>query len=433
MVSTLVRLCAALAVAAAALQTDQGAVHSPRGAAVVVPVLGPAVPADLPPNPTQDDAVRFAWQSFVAVNWPSLRLVRGAPDRKKMIGEPGEVVWHTWKVSEEVFYDDGRQPPPWNEYGAVLPPECTSVGANSRDYVLRRTSKVPGDVSNNALMAAKEVAGGTLTDQHGNLVHFDARMNKTIFETITGRQYYNIEGQDRAKAVSFPAGVMEVKASWREIAEDEPPQNRLRYFRRDAWVYTPAFGPGPATCVKAQVALVGLHITQKTPSRPQWTWATFEQVDNVPPFGPPPASSLIPYSFFNPTCPPAQCVPNQSTEKNGVPTGIPTQVTRIVNIGAAAQQANPAWQAALAKAVPGSAFQFYQLVDVQWPQTPANRPAGNPTPGLLANTTMETYIAQSSCLNCHFTARTASGKLSSDYSFMLAEAHASSGTGRRGR
>jgi hypothetical protein len=104
-----------------------------------------------------------------------------------------------------------------------------------------------------------------------------------------------------------------------------------------------------------------------------------------------------------------------------------------VNIGAAAQQANPAWQAALAKAVPGSAFQFYQLVDVQWPQTPVNRPAGNPTPGLLANTTMETYIAQSSCLNCHFTARTASGKLSSDYSFMLAEAHASSGTGRRGR
>ncbi len=433
MVSTLVRLCAALAVAAAALQTDKGAVHSPRGGAGVVPVLGPTVPADLPPNPTQDDAVRFAWQSFVAVNWPSLALVRGAPDRKKTIGEPGEVVWHTWKVSEEVFYGDGRKPPPWNEYGAVLPPECTSVGAKGRDYVLRRTTKVPGDVSNNALMAAKEVAGGTLTDQHGNLVHFDARMNKKIFETIAAREYFNVEGQDRATAISFPAGVMEVKASWREMVADEPPQNRLRYFRREAWVYTPAFGPAPASCVKAQVGLVGLHITQKTPGRPQWTWATFEQVDNVPPFGPPPASSLIPYSFFNPNCPPAQCVPNQSTEKNGVPTGTPTQVTRIVDIGAAAQQANPAWQAALAKAVAGSAFQFYQLVDVQWPQTPANRPAGSPTPGLLANTTMETYIPQSSCLNCHYTARTASGKLSSDFSFMLAEAHASGRTGRTGR
>jgi hypothetical protein len=435
MAATVVRLCGALAVVAAALvQTDGAAFQSPPGNTVTVPGLGPTGPTDVPPNPTQADAVRFAWQAFVAVNWPSLRLVRGAPDRNKMIGQPGEVVWHTWKAPEEVFYDDGRKPPPWNEYAGVLPPECASAGASRRDYLLRRTSKVPGDIANNALMAAKEVAGGTLTDQHGNLVHFDARMNKTIFETITAREYFNIEGQDRAKAISFPAGVMEVKAAWREIKADEPPQIRLRYFRRDAWVYTPAFGPAPATCVKAQVGLVGLHITQKTPSRPQWMWATFEQVDNVPRFGlAPAASGPIPYSFFNPACPPAQCVPNQSTEKNGVPTGIATQVTRIVNIGAAAQQANPAWQAALAKAVPGSAFQFYQLVDVQWPQRPVNRPAGNPTPGLLANTTMETYIAQSSCLNCHFTARTASGKLSSDYSFMLAEAHESSGTGRKGR
>jgi hypothetical protein len=46
---------------------------------------------------------------------------------------------------------------------------------------------------------------------------------------------------------------------------------------------------------------------------------------------------------------------------------------------------------------------------------------------------METYIPQSSCLNCHFTARTASGKLSSDYTFMLAEAHAGSKAGRTGR
>lgn len=111
----------------------------------------------------------------------------------------------------------------------------------------------------------------------------------------------------------------------------------------------------------------------------------------------------------------------QSTEKGGLPTGIPTQVTRRVNIGEAAQQANPVWQAALAKAVRDSPYQFYQLIDIQWPQTPAQL-GGNPTPGLLANTTMETYISESSCLNCHFTARTASDKLSSDYSFTLAEA-----------
>ena len=31
------------------------------------------------------------------------------------------------------------------------------------------------------------------------------------------------------------------------------------------------------------VGLIGLHIAQKTPSRPQWIWSSFEQVDAVPP------------------------------------------------------------------------------------------------------------------------------------------------------
>ena len=133
----------------------------------------------------------------------------------------------------------------------------------------------------------------------------------------------------------------------------------------------------------------------------------------------------LPYSFNNPACPPSQCVPNQSTEKNGKPTGIPTQVTRVVNIGAAAQQANSHVAGRVARRRwLTSPFQYYELVDMQWPQNPRQPPAGNPTPGLLANTTMETYVVESSCLNCHYTARTASGKLSSDFSFLLAEAHA---------
>jgi hypothetical protein len=388
------------------------------------PALSPAIPPDLPANPTQADAVAFAWRSFVAVNWPNLALYRGTPDRNKTIGQPGDVVWHTWKAPDEIFYPDGSQPPPWNQYGGSLPPECTGRGAAMGDFVLRRVTKVPGDVRNNAIELAKEVVGGTLTDQQGNLARYEVRLNQTLFDAIVAHQYYNVQGQDRATSISFPSAVMEVKAAWREITPDEVPAIRLRYFRRNAWIYTPAFGPDPATCAKGEVGLVGLHITQKTPSRPQWIWATFEHIDNVPPFSNPQAPGPVPYSFDNPNCPPTKCVPNQSTESNGVPTGIPTQVNRTVNIGQDAQQANPVWQAALAK-VPGSPFQFYQLVDVQWPQTPSQRPAGDPTPGLLANATMETYIPESSCLNCHFTARTASGKLSSDYSFMLAEAQPS--------
>jgi hypothetical protein len=56
--------------------------------------------------------------------------------------------------------------------------------------------------------------------------------------------------------------------------------NPLRFFTRVAWVLDP-FDP-TQTCKQVTVGLVGLHIVQKTASRPQWIWSTFEQIDNVP-------------------------------------------------------------------------------------------------------------------------------------------------------
>jgi hypothetical protein len=427
---TPVRLTLGLVTIASVLAcVKRAASPAPERSSTTSPVLSPNVPADMPANPTQADAVNFAWQSFVAVNWPALPGQRGVPDWKKKIGQPGDVVWNTWKTPGEVFLADGQKPPGWNQPGGNLPPECRQAGAAPGDYWLQRITKVPGNNNNEAMRQAKEVVGGTLTDQHGNLVRFDVRLNKVTFDNIISNVYYNIQGQDSATVIALPAGVMEVKASWRELTDSDTPQVKARFFRRTAWIYTPKSGSKPASCIQSEVGLVGLHVTQKTPSRPQWTWATFEQVDNVPPFTPPlavsaPVARTLPYSFNNPACPPSQCVPNQSTQKNGQPTGIPTQVTRVVNVGTAAQQANPLWQAALRSAMLTSPFQYYELVDIQWPQNPSQRPAGNPAPGLLANTTMETYVVESSCLNCHYTARTASGKLSSDFSFLLAEAHA---------
>ena len=413
------------------------------GAMVLVPVLvvqtpvppsidiSPSLPIDLPMNASQADAVTFAWQSFVALNWPVLATARGIPDTSRRIGQPGPVVWHTWKQIEEVFLPDGGVPASWGTYGSALPHPCGSLGADAAqpgDLVLMQTSKVRADANgNNALELANEVVGGSLTDQHGNLARFEIRFNKTQFDTIVANRFYNTQGQDAAKVIRFPSGVMEVKASWRMMTTADSPEVRARFLRRDAWIYTPASGTTPATCTKSVVGLTGLHITQKTPTRPQWVWATFEHVDNVPPFGatPPPARTL-PYSFFDPLCPVTQCPPNQSTEEGRSPA-TPTQVTRIINIGAAAAKANPRWQAALATYVAGSPFQHYQLVDVQWPQDPAQRPIGNPTPSLLANTTMETYIPESSCINCHYTARTQSGKLSSDFTFVLGHAQPAQG------
>ena len=384
--------------------------------------LSPQPPFDIPSNATQAQVVTYAWQQFVALNWPAASGQRGMPDTTKTIGQPGNVVWHTWKTPDEIFYPAGQTPPPWNQYGGQLPPQCASAGVSSTSFVLQRTSKVPAGLDNAAIQLAKEAVGGTLTDQHGNLARFEVRLNQTIFNDIISRQLYSVEGQAKATVVSFQPGVMEVKAAWRQLTSADPPAVQSRYYTESAWIYTPPFGNDPATCVQGVVGLVGLHITQKTPLMPQWSWATFEQIDNVPPAAPGYTNAL---SFNNPECPVLSCPPNQSTEKNGVPTGVPTQVTRMIPIGVAAAAANPSWQQALTQAVQGSPFQYYQLIDVQWPQNPTQFPVGNATPGLLANTTMETYVRESSCINCHFTARTYSNALSSDYTFMLAEAQPS--------
>ena len=52
-----------------------------------------------------------------------------------------------------------------------------------------------------------------------------------------------------------------------------------RFYTRTALVKR-ATGAG---CARATIGLIGLHIAQKTASRPQWIWSSFEQVDAVPP------------------------------------------------------------------------------------------------------------------------------------------------------
>ena len=73
---------------------------------------------------------------------------------------------------------------------------------------------------------------------------------------------------------------MDIKSAWIDMTNVPNPS---RYYTRLAWLVDPISGqcsPAPVT-----VGLVGLHIVQKTPTRPQWIWSTFEQIDNVPPPG----------------------------------------------------------------------------------------------------------------------------------------------------
>jgi len=183
------------------------------------------------------------------------------------------------------------------------------------------------------------------------------------------------------------------------------------------------------------MGLVGLHIVAKTPSRPQWIWSTFEQIDNVPVMtgATPTTNTVFNLNNANGTPMPVQapyCVPGQPGNQNGCPGNppppatmpadasktTPFNVTRVMPIGIApgtTPATNANYQALLAKAAPNSPWQYYQLVMTQWP-TPGNSPQnpGSPKftiPGLnptssFANVTMETFDQKSifsGCMNCH--------------------------------
>jgi hypothetical protein len=372
---------------------------------------------------TQEQADTAGWQIFAALNWPAKAGVRGVPDYDKKFGAPGLTVWETWKSPDEVFHPDGRQPLPWEVYDVQVPPQCKAIGAKED----RSTGMV---LSKTVIDRVFQAAGGSLTDQNGNLVYYSISFSRPVFDFVTQNGYYNIAGQDKmTQAVDYPVGTAEMKASWRVLLPTESEQVKSRFLRRQAFVYTPKIGQAPARCRLEEVGLLGQHFNYKVTfpdGSKQWLMATFEQVDNVPPFGTPyqpgsDAGHALPYSLFDKKCYAGGCTYNQSTEQGRAPT-TPTQVIRMVNIDPAAQQMNPDFQQAFRSLVPDSPWQYYQMISTQYPSTPGGGPVGTPAPALVANTTMETYVRQSSCLNCHFTARDINGKYFADYSFMLAQA-----------
>ena len=116
-------------------------------------------------------------------------------------------------------------------------------------------------------------------------MRYQTLYNQTAFDFIARNGYYlrsNLPQVPSPRPVTpvmqFPVGSIVVKAAWVDMAGFSPAQ-RKRYYTRTATVRE----AGGSACSQVTVGLVGLHIVQKTASRPQWIWSSFEQIDSVPP------------------------------------------------------------------------------------------------------------------------------------------------------
>ena len=335
----------------------------------------------------------FGWQLFIALNWPAKDSCE--PDPGKPFGGPGDysnVVWQTYKNGLDVFGD--TQPTGWCQNTA------THLELNSAVLI------------DTFLEADLQSDNNWLTDQDGQVVRYEIRMNADEFRYIMKNDLWHQEGiytflkAQGSPGISLPSqksefgnvGAMETKAAWRII-----PEARRAYFEQNYKVaHAKVYDPDTKSWINRDVALVGLHIIKKTPNSPEWVWATFEHKDNVPVKGDPGTGKT--WNFFKPGesddyKPNWDRPPVDLTSRS-----TPVQVVRVPQLNSDDEKAteiNDAMHRLIAARFPKSVWLNYDLISVQWPVDPMNPkpnpkiqkalPSGQPRPRVLANTTMETY------------------------------------------
>ena len=218
---------------------------------------------------------------------------------------------------------------------------------------------------------------GPLPTQYGTYTRYFTAFNQTEFQQILGQNLY-LRSNFPASGVTFQPGALDLKAAWIDMTNVPNPE---RYYTRTAWVMNPF--TTPTTCTEITVGLVGLHIVQKTPSRPQWIWSTFEQIDNVPG-----GASQGPFTYNNGTAQPAPITATTTNPNPWPPPASPTMVNvvRLTPINPSTATTNKQYQSALQ--AKGGPWQYYQLVMTQWPKQ-----ASQPSPRRVRHPTRSPAVA----------------------------------------
>lgn len=434
------RLGLLLPAAAAVLVLMTPAVGAPAKDAV--PDLGYIFSPDLPHDVValhagaaglQPSMDTMSWETLIALAWPASSTQNGVPDRNNQIGgippDPeggsgkpaGPTVFESFKASEDIFLNPPLKPSGFNQPQRI-PGPCLLQGASlaAHSKIMVRPTSI-GATMNEVFEA---FTNSPLIDQNGQYAWYEVRLDETEFNFIVNNQYY-ISTKQPPMISNFPAGSntgkeagsFHVKAAWKIMGAND---DKTRFYTTIAFTYDPK---AKQPCRRQTMGLVGLHIAHKTQSRPQWVWSTFEQVDNDPTKGIAPTQPR--YSFNNPAC--KACPVNQQTTLGST---TPVQVLRITAIPPDKVALNAQYHQALTSINSKNVWQYYDLVDTQWPAEPTKKPLGNPIPAFLANSVLETFFQGPTvgpvspknpphgCINCHGTYG-----LDKDFVFQLNDAY----------
>ncbi len=267
-------------------------------------------------------AANFAWNEFIALNWPAKKDNRDVPDTNLKFGsQDGKtpLVWHTYRHKVETYPGNGKAPPGYD-------PTATDYGYNTSPpsylYEPSKTGTDDGSVTPCGIVSSttpwinldEKTEIGAATMHAGvsseaafpdDQILFLAKSNEVEYKYIAKNQWWN--GKDSTQTleaaqksttayikengmtppydansktyVSLPPGTIEVKTAWRKLTSKEI--NSKRFFSTNVRYYEDNEATDKPCYVDDVFGMVALHIIQKTPTAPYFIYATFEQADNI--------------------------------------------------------------------------------------------------------------------------------------------------------
>ena len=279
--------------------------------------ISPVVPADIPggaQSATLEDAAVFAWQEFIALNWPAVAQTgatgnRETPDTTKKFGQVDPtfgtpLVWETLRHKVEIYPGTGT-PHGGANYDALPQYFYNPMHVGTSDGQVQSCDAVAPNTPTpwNNLDEQSEIGldqmfagAGPGTQFTGQQILFQAKANRVEYNYIFQNGWYVKNSAPTAATVnylttnqqspppgstslvSFPNGTIELKAAWRELTATELASGR--FHTATVRFYQSLANSNP--CYQdAQWGLVALHIIQKTPTAPYFIYATFGQADNL--------------------------------------------------------------------------------------------------------------------------------------------------------
>jgi len=428
--TTIVALSAALApilmVVSPVRSAPPATLCTPAPSAMPGPIPVDAVPCNSV-TPQTDAFASLSWQIFKMIVWPVAKSptgepIRGVPDTLRALSDmQGPRVFETYKADWETFLPAAAPPLDWPQYTATAS-ACRNKPAIAPGTLVLSALSEFGNVQE---QAGNNQHGQPITNilvaQNGKLARYLVGFDKNEFDLIRTNGLYNSINLPKldtppGPTADAPNGTIIVKSAWIELDGLAVP--RESFYHRRALVQDTV----TLDCMEAEVGLVGLHIRYKTPERPQWVWASFEHIRNVPPQAgaAEPLRQPAAYTFNDGTGAPMPLQPPPATligSPDFSPHAPPFNVELAKPIPQAIQDINGQWQTALA----GTVWANYRLMIVEWPavggspklnafqSVPEPPSITDPTSNML-NTTLETFIQKAvgpneglifTCMGCH--------------------------------